>query len=148
MKFIVKKFTKCAPRMGLLQEIQRLPDTSFNTPMVMLYTRVIKFFSINISFYWFFIYFKGGSIPHLTREVLQMVLNEPQCIQVPLVSTSSFFEPMSEYDGTIADFVGLKEHMTYITTQDPAESTPEGHHLQNNIPIWTRSGRVNLNSDM
>lgn len=76
-----------------------------------------------------------------------MVTDEPQCIQVPLVTTSSFFEPMSEFEGTLADFIGLKEYMTYVTVQDPADITPNGHHLQNNIPIWTRSGKLYINSD-
>lgn len=40
MKFIVKNIEKCAPRGGIIEKIKRLPETTFQTPMVMLYTKV------------------------------------------------------------------------------------------------------------
>lgn len=76
-----------------------------------------------------------------------MVSRGANGIQVPLVTTSNMFEPLSEYEGSLAEFVGLSEYLTYVTIQDPAEPTPQGHHLQNSVPIWTKSGKVYLNPD-
>lgn len=50
---------------------------------------------------------QGGSVPHITREVFEMVSNDQtQILQIPLVSTYYFLEAMSEYKGRISDFIG------------------------------------------
>lgn len=78
---------------------------------------------------------------------MHLFSEDAHCLQMSLVNTANFFEPLSEYDGSVAEFVGMKEYLTYVTVQDPAEITPTGHHLQNNIPIWTRAGKLYLSPD-
>lgn len=41
MKFVVENLTKCAPRVGALQEIRNYPNYVLETPLPMLYTRVM-----------------------------------------------------------------------------------------------------------
>lgn len=65
---------------------------------------------------------QGGSVPHITREVFQMVSNDQlHILQIPLVSTYYFLEAMSEYNGKLSDFIGrflegLIVDITYIHT--------------------------------
>ncbi|KAK4877145.1 hypothetical protein RN001_009651 [Aquatica leii] len=129
MKFIVEGITKCAPRLGVLKEIERHPNITLETPMAMLYTR-------------------GGSIPHITNEVFKLITTKSQIIQIPLVSTYNFEDVMTHYNGTIAEFVGMKECISCMTVQDPGDYTQPGHHVQDLIPLWTRHGKVLLNAKL
>ncbi|KAF2902833.1 hypothetical protein ILUMI_03350 [Ignelater luminosus] len=129
MKFSVNNTVKCGPRLGLLKEIEKHPNMSLETPMAMLYTR-------------------GGSIPHITNEVFKLVSHESQIIQIPLVSTYNFEDAMNDFQGDIADFVGMKECISCVTVQDPADYTQPGHHFQNCIPLWTRQGKVLINAKL
>lgn len=56
-------------------------------------------------------------------------------------------EPMAEFPGTISNFVGMPDCLTCVTVQDPGDLTLPGHHHKDHIPIWTRAGKVLLNSD-
>lgn len=67
-------------------------------------------------------------------------------LQVPLVSTYAFLDVMNSFGGTIADFIGMKDCMTCMTLQDPGNLTQSGYHLKDCIPIWTRNGKILLNS--
>lgn len=91
--------------------------------------------------------FQGGSIPHITHEVLQLITTEPQTIQIPLVSTVQFVQPVEAWDRPLADFIGLTEHLTCVTVQDPGDYTPTGKHRQDSVPIWTKSGKVEITAD-
>ncbi|KAK5642452.1 hypothetical protein RI129_008619 [Pyrocoelia pectoralis] len=53
---------------------------------------------------------------------------------------------MTVYKGTIAEFVGMKECISCLTVQDPADYTLPGHHIQDCIPLWTRHGKVMINA--
>lgn len=46
-------------------------------------------------------------MPHITNEVFKLVCRDQHIIQIPLVSTYNFEEAMTDFDGNIADFVGL-----------------------------------------
>lgn len=127
MKFVVENLTKCAPRVGALQEIRNYPNYALETPLPMLYTR-------------------GGGLPHITHEVFKIICKGPQIIQVPLVSTYQYQEVMEEFHGSIAEFVGLKDCLTCVTVQDPGDLTHSGHHQREMIPLWTRQGKVLLSA--
>lgn len=73
--------------------------------------------------------------------------DETYLLQVPLVSTYSFLESMSTFGGKIADFIGMKDCITCMSVQDPGNLTQSGHHFKDCIPLWTRHGKVLLNSD-
>lgn len=68
-------------------------------------------------------------------------------LQVPLVSTYAFIEAVNTFGGKIADFIGMKDCVTCMTLQDPGNLTQSGHHFKDSIPIWTRNGKILLNSN-
>lgn len=43
MKFTTDAVTKCAARLGTLSEFSKFPDIIFETPLVLLYTKVSLF---------------------------------------------------------------------------------------------------------
>lgn len=73
--------------------------------------------------------------------------DDTNLLQIPLVSTYGFLEAMSNFGGKIADFIGMKDCVTCMTLQDPGNLTQSGHHFKDCIPIWTRNGKILLNSD-
>lgn len=128
MKFFIDKLTKCVPRLGKLKEIEKQTDLCLETPLPMLYTR-------------------GGSIPHITYEVFELITKDPQIIQIPLATTYHFNEVLSQYEGNITDFVGMKDCLSCVSVQDPGDLVQPGHHIRGKIPLWTRAGKVILNAE-
>lgn len=78
---------------------------------------------------------------------MQFLSEDCQNIQISVANSFSLKESLVESDRNVAEFVGLPECISYITVQDPGDMIPGGHHFQNNVPIWTRSGKVYLNPD-
>nr|CAD7440979.1 unnamed protein product [Timema bartmani] len=128
MKFVIQSVSSHSSRLGCILDIERLPGAVFETPLLLLYT-------------------KGGCIPHLTHEVLQMVTKEPLCLQVPLSSTVHNQTAVAAYKKGIAEFIGLKEHLIYSTVQDPAMATPQGYNEKDFVSVWSRSGKQQINAD-
>ncbi|XP_076760790.1 queuine tRNA-ribosyltransferase accessory subunit 2 [Xylocopa sonorina] len=122
MKFTTNSIKSCAARVGMLTEFERIPNGSFETPLALVYT-------------------KGGSTPHLTKDVFKMVTSIPQMLSVSLTSTVSMFESIKDTSTDFATFVGMKEHINFLTIHDPAYTTPSGFHEPDSIPIWTRNGK-------
>ncbi|CAL7935665.1 unnamed protein product [Xylocopa violacea] len=106
----------------MLTEFERIPNSSFETPLALVYT-------------------KRGSIPHLTKDVFKMVTSIPQMLSVSLTSTVSMFESIKDTSTNFATFVGLKEYINFLTIHDPAYSTLSGFHETDSIPVWTRNGK-------
>jgi len=51
---------------------------------------------------------QGGSVPHLTYEMLQMVTKEHQLLHIPVSSVTQCHEAIRASQKGIADFIGLK----------------------------------------
>ncbi|XP_014279885.1 queuine tRNA-ribosyltransferase accessory subunit 2 isoform X2 [Halyomorpha halys] len=128
MKFSVIGVLSNGARQGKLTNISRLPGVVLETPMLLFYT-------------------KGGSIPHITREVLDLLTKEQLGIQITLPSTIQCFEGAKAFGKGIAEFVGLKEMLTYCSVQDSARNTPEGYNSKEQISVWSNTGRVSVNAD-
>lgn len=126
MNFCLKNVTKCG-RHGVITEISRLPEMALETPLLLLYT-------------------KGGSVPHLTHEVLQMVSQEkhPLCIGLP--TTIDMHSSVAEMKKGIAPFICMKDYMIYCSVQDPATVTPSGYKKAT-VSVWSRSGNHALTPD-
>nr|CAG4636286.1 EOG090X08JG [Eubosmina coregoni]SVE69881.1 EOG090X08JG [Eubosmina coregoni] len=123
MKFTINSVAKSGGRIGLLSDLLRLPEASFETPFLLLHTR-------------------GGSVPHLSYDLLQMVTNNEQHIlQMPVVSLIDCTQNVKAFGKGIAEFAGLQEYLNYATLQDSGISTPQGYHEKNSVSIWTRHGR-------
>lgn len=68
-------------------------------------------------------------------------------LQIPLATTYSFLEAMSYFGGKISQFIGMEDCHTCMCLQDPGSLTQSGHHLKDCVPVWTRNGKILLNSD-
>nr|CAG4641808.1 EOG090X08JG [Eurycercus lamellatus] len=122
MKFTVNVVTKSGARLGSLSDFIRIPDLVLETPYLLLHTR-------------------GGSVPHLSYDLLQLVSNERQMMQMPLVNLVEHTKNVKAFGKGIAEFTGLQEYLNYATVQDSGTPTPEGYHEKNIISLWTRGGR-------
>jgi queuine tRNA-ribosyltransferase subunit QTRTD1 len=57
---------------------------------------------------------QGGSIPHLTYEVLQMVTKEQHALHIPISTIAHCHEAVVAFKKGIADFIGLKVLLSYL----------------------------------
>ncbi|XP_054013474.1 queuine tRNA-ribosyltransferase accessory subunit 2 [Hylaeus anthracinus] len=128
MKFFTKSVKSCTARVGTLSEFERIPNSSFETPLALIYTR-------------------GGCVPHLTKEVLNMITTNSLLLSVPLSNSVLMTEAMKNTNTNFAKFVGMEEHINLLTIHDPAQLTPSGFRKLDSISLWTRSGRQVLTSN-
>lgn len=129
MKFHILTPHRRAPRLGVLKDIKGKPNVEIETPCPLLHTQ-------------------GGHIPHITHEIFKLVSKESQILQIPLVSVCQFRETMQFYNGTISEFIGNKNSLTCLTVNDPSDLTKQGHHTKDQVPIWTKHGKVMFDSKM
>ena len=128
MKFLTNSIKSCAGRIGTLSEFERIPDVSFETPLVLVYTKV-------------------GCVPHLTKDVFKMVTSAPQVLSISLPSTFSMVQAMKDVNSNFANFVGMKEYINFLTVSDPAYLTPSGFQELDTISTWTRNGRRRVSAN-
>ncbi|KAG5324998.1 QTRT2 ribosyltransferase, partial [Pseudoatta argentina] len=123
MKFFTDSIARCAARIGTLSGFERLPNSSFETPLLLIYT-------------------KGGSVPHLTKDVFKTLTMEEQLLIVSLPSTMLMTDVIKELDTSFADFVSMKEYINFLSIHDPAYTTNSGFHQSDTISVWSRTGRI------
>lgn len=92
--------------------------------------------------------FQGGSIPHITHEVLQLISRAPHLVQLPLLSTMQMRMGVSAQGGGLATFCGLAEHPSLMVLQDPTLHTPATKLEKYVMPLWTRKGKMEIDTDM
>lgn len=124
MKFVLDQLTKCSGRLGLLTNIERLPDKSFNTPLL-LYLN-----------------------PQLSREVLELsgfdLSNFAICL--PIQNVEQMEKPVSAFKKGISKFVGLEECLTFISVRDSSEFA-SGNNDRGSVPIFKKAGKVNITAE-
>ncbi|XP_053686944.1 queuine tRNA-ribosyltransferase accessory subunit 2 [Sabethes cyaneus] len=128
MKLVLNKVTKCSGRTGVLSGIERLANVTLETPGLILHT-------------------KGGSVPHLSKDVLHCLGGKPELAQYCLTSTEHMAEAMGATKQGIAQFVAQSECVSLLTLKDPAELCQPGFHEKDFVPIYGRSGRINLTTE-
>ncbi|GLH01884.1 Queuine tRNA-ribosyltransferase accessory subunit 2 [Gryllus bimaculatus] len=128
MKFVLCSASKCSRRLGKIIDVQRLPDLAFETPL-------------------FFLHSKGGAIPHITHEVLQMISGKPISIQVPVASTLHSEDAVRDFKKGLAEFIGLAENLIYCTVQDSAAGVASGFNDKSKVSVFTRKGRRELDAE-
>ncbi|XP_047367913.1 queuine tRNA-ribosyltransferase accessory subunit 2 isoform X2 [Vespa velutina] len=128
MKFILDSLTHCTPRIGILKEFERLPNIIYETPLLLIYT-------------------KRGSVPHLTKDVFQMVTKQQHLLSISLPSTLKMEDSMKELNISFAEFVSMKEYINFLSIQDPTEVTPLGFQQADSISVWSRTGKVLFTAD-
>lgn len=123
MKFIVESVSKCSGRLGLLTNIERLADRSYKTPFLLFLN------------------------PNLSREVLELSgfnLSSDFGILLPVSNIEQMEAPLKVFKNGIAEFIGLNECLTMITLKNSSEFAPTGHHEKGSVPIFKKSGKLNL----
>ncbi|XP_011873199.1 PREDICTED: queuine tRNA-ribosyltransferase subunit QTRTD1 homolog isoform X2 [Vollenhovia emeryi] len=123
MKFFTEPVARCAARIGTLSGSERLPNVSFETPLLLIYT-------------------KSGSVPHLTKDVFKNVTTEEQLLSVSLSSTVLMADVIKELDTSLADFASMKEYINFLSIHDPACATNPGFQQLDSVSIWSRTGRI------
>lgn len=128
MKFITEAINGCGPRLGRLTEFERIPGSSFETPLALTYTR-------------------RGAVPHLTKDVFKLVTTDQQFLSVSLPTAIKMADAIKELKTSFSSFVSMQEHVSFLSIQDPAEATAKGFQKNNAIPVWTRTGKYLLNAE-
>lgn len=127
MRFTIKA-SYGRERIGTLSGFTKSPGAIIETPTAALFTQ-------------------GGSVTHITSEVLSKIFTTPQLLWVPL-SNSYQLEPGLKAQGQgIAKFAGLDGHFTCITPHSASEVTPAGHFELGKVPLWTKNGKKLITAD-
>ncbi|XP_032669670.1 queuine tRNA-ribosyltransferase accessory subunit 2 [Odontomachus brunneus] len=126
--FFTESVACCAARIGTLSGFERFPNIFFETPLLLIYT-------------------KGGSVPHLTKDVFKMVTSEQHLLSVSLSSTILMADSIKELNISFADFVGMKDYINFLSIHDPAYTTNSGFQQLDSISIWSRTGRSRLTAN-
>lgn len=93
------------------------------------------------------LHLQGGSVYHLTSEVLSKVFSTPQLLWMPL-SNSVQIEPGLKAQGEgVAKFVGLPNHFICVTLHNMSEVTPPGHFELEKVPLWTKNGKKMITAE-
>lgn len=147
MKFVIDSVTKCSGRLGKIT-LERLPGLELKTPLLILNTKVRNngklFYIVLIKK----INLQGASIPHISREVLDLLLKDNfNAIEICFSNTENMKEAVKEYKKGIASFSGLSNFLSFLTLKDPSETSPSGFHERDSVPVFTRVGKLNITSD-
>ncbi|XP_053665288.1 queuine tRNA-ribosyltransferase accessory subunit 2 [Anopheles marshallii] len=125
MKFTLSTITKCSGRLGVLGGLDRLPNLTLATPAIIFHT-------------------KGGSIPHLSKEALQHVCNEPTFLHLSISNTLHMEDAIQASRMTIAEFIAQNNSATLLFPRDPSEIPIPGVPEKDLVPMYTRNGRRNI----
>lgn len=128
MRFIIKQASSGSERIGVLSGFIRSPGTCIETPTAALPT-------------------KGGSVVHLTADVLARVFTSPQLLWMPLSNTRHLENGIKHQGEGIIKFTGLSGHIACSTFHEASEEVNSGHFENDKVPLWTRNGKEMLTAD-
>lgn len=123
MKFFIESVTKCSGRLGLITALERLPEKSFKTPLLLLTDH------------------------NLSKEVLDIAGFRNFAVLLPLDSIEQMRNPLKVFQKGISEFIGLKECLTFVTIKNPSVTSPSGHHEKGFISIFKKSGKLNVSAN-
>ncbi|XP_049546851.1 queuine tRNA-ribosyltransferase accessory subunit 2 [Anopheles darlingi] len=128
MKFTLNTVTKCSGRLGLWNGLERLPNVALQTPGLIFHT-------------------KGGSVPHVSKEVLQQLSSAPQFLQMSISNTIHMQEAVQGCQKTLGQFVVQNDAVSMLVLRDPSEVPVSGVPERDAVPIYTRCGRRTVKVD-
>ncbi|XP_070507388.1 queuine tRNA-ribosyltransferase accessory subunit 2 [Chironomus tepperi] len=120
MKFVIEPATKCAGRLGILTGIERIPDKSYKTPLLLFTDH------------------------NLSKEVLEISGFQNIAVLLSFDSSVQMTNALKLYKKGISEFIGLKECLTFVTIKNPSEQTISGHHEKGSLPVYKKSGKINV----
>ncbi|RVE42557.1 hypothetical protein evm_012790 [Chilo suppressalis] len=128
MRFVIKHAGYGSERVSTLSGFGKVKTASIETPTAALLTQ-------------------GGSVVHLTVDVLAKVFSNPQLLWVPLSNSARLEAGVRAQGEGVAKFSGLQNHITCATLQNVSEITPSGHFETNLVPMWTKNGKKMISAD-
>lgn len=87
---------------------------------------------------------QSGSIPHLSREVFDMLSTEQQIAQISIETTYVMTEVTKLMQKGISAFTGLDSTLSFATLRDTGTSK-QPFYSRNSVAITTRNGKVQIN---
>ncbi|KAL5293390.1 QTRTD1 family protein [Megaselia abdita] len=84
---------------------------------------------------------KGGSIPHLAKEVYEYVTTDQPFLQISLSNTEQMRESLDAFEKGIAKFVGFPSSPTFLVMKSPTEISPSGFNEGGASPLFGRKGK-------
>ncbi|KAJ8039168.1 Queuine tRNA-ribosyltransferase accessory subunit 2 [Holothuria leucospilota] len=128
MKFTVDTVSKEGCRLSFISKIGHHEDTIIETPSCMMYTR-------------------GGSVPHLTLDMVQKIPHQSGIVQLTVPSFIEYRQTLDTFQDGLAKFAGLPaKGVTFLSIQDPCTTVPSGYNGKDAVSVWAPSGRVKLNA--
>lgn len=79
--------------------------------------------------------------------MFKLVTAERQLLSVSLPTTIKMADVIEELKTNFSSFVSMKEHVNFLSIQDPSEATPKGFKKNDTVPIWSRTGKHLLTAD-
>ncbi|XP_045772286.1 queuine tRNA-ribosyltransferase accessory subunit 2 [Maniola jurtina] len=128
MRFLIKQTGSGSERIGNLTCFLRSPGAEIETPTAALFTQ-------------------GGSVVHLTAEVLSQVFSNTKLLWLPLSNSIQLENGVKAQNDGVAKFAGLPEHVTCTTLHSLSEVTPSGHFELDRAPLWTKNGKKMVSAD-
>ncbi|KAK8723617.1 hypothetical protein OTU49_011465 [Cherax quadricarinatus] len=128
MKFAIEYISKGGGRIGRLTGLQSQPGAVHETPMVLVST-------------------VGGSAPHLTQDVLHLVVDKDAPLHVPAQHFCDHVQVLQNYKKGVAHFSALQGHSVCVSVQDAAKATPQGYNHKKGVSLWTYGGRQIITAD-
>ncbi|XP_023954027.2 queuine tRNA-ribosyltransferase accessory subunit 2 [Bicyclus anynana] len=128
MRFSIKQTGCGSERIGNLTGFLKSPGAEIETPTTALFTQ-------------------GGSIVHLTAEVLSQVFSNTKLLWLPLSNSIHLETGVKVQNDGVAKFAGLQGHATCTTLHSLSESTPMGHFELDRVPLWTKNGKKMISAD-
>ncbi|XP_034835385.1 queuine tRNA-ribosyltransferase accessory subunit 2 [Maniola hyperantus] len=128
MRFLIKQTGSGSERIGNLTGFLRSPGAEIETPTAALFTQ-------------------GGSVVHLTAEVLSQVFSKTKLLWLPLSNSIHLETGVKAQNDGVAKFAGLSGHVTCTTLHSLSEVTPSGHFELDRAPLWTKNGKKMVSAD-
>lgn len=104
-------------------------------------------YHVTFCFKIYFFTLQGGSVVHLTAEVLSKVFSNSRLLWVPLSNSLSLEAGVKAQGKGVSQFAGIPEHVTCVTLNNMNEITPLGHFEPDKVPLWTKQGKKLITAD-
>jgi len=132
MKFVLESLAKDGGRCGVLELFNHSSNSSVatGTPFPLLLS-------------------KGGCVPHLTRETLDLLDDNWAPTWPVLAPLSSHFAQtnvLDKWGKGLASFCALGSHPFVVTIQDPSEETRSGFNGNKQISIFNNGNNIGIDT--
>lgn len=83
-------------------------------------------------------------MPHISREVFDLLTTEQQGIQVSVETTSALADALSQFQKGIAAFAALEHTFSFVTFKDTGTVSAAPQHSRYAVEISTRAGKSSI----